>query len=457
MIRLLSIAGFIAITTIVFTKINDMQPEPYMDEIFHIPQAQNYCHLHYDQWNDKITTLPGLYFASQIPLTIYSLGNFEKLKENCSAYFLRLTNIMFIIGCYFIFYEISRILRHHRNEAPSKLKGHTNALVLTFFPLLYFYSFMYYTDVGSTFFVFLCYYCSLLDCHITSAAVGCIAVLFRQTNIIWVGFSAATSIIQYLLNNGHIYKKSNNILVDIVDLVKGCLMYFLDIVKIAVPYILVLVAFVVFVITNNGIVVGDRSAHEASFNVPQMLYFAAFASVFASFLYTRYLSLKRITNAIKNMSLLKLILALVIIGVMIVAVHKLTYVHKYLISDNRHYPFYIWRKIINRHWAARYALIPIYFLSWCLISNELKAGTTNLWMLIFYACTFVTLVPQKLLEFRYFIVPFLLFRLHIRTPTYLELLIEFLLYSGINAGTIYLFIYKPFYWPSEESVQRFMW
>lgn len=35
-------------------------PEPYLDEIFHIPQAQKYCQGRWSEWDNKITTPPGL-------------------------------------------------------------------------------------------------------------------------------------------------------------------------------------------------------------------------------------------------------------------------------------------------------------------------------------------------------------------------------------------------------------
>lgn len=35
-------------------------PEPYLDEIFHIPQARRYCQGRWLEWDDKITTPPGL-------------------------------------------------------------------------------------------------------------------------------------------------------------------------------------------------------------------------------------------------------------------------------------------------------------------------------------------------------------------------------------------------------------
>ena len=34
---------FICISGVIQLKFDNEQPEPYMDEIFHIPQAQRYC------------------------------------------------------------------------------------------------------------------------------------------------------------------------------------------------------------------------------------------------------------------------------------------------------------------------------------------------------------------------------------------------------------------------------
>jgi alpha-1,2-glucosyltransferase len=38
--------------------------DPYMDEIFHIPQSQKYCRGNFTEWDPKITTFPGLYLSS---------------------------------------------------------------------------------------------------------------------------------------------------------------------------------------------------------------------------------------------------------------------------------------------------------------------------------------------------------------------------------------------------------
>lgn len=40
--------------------VNTIIPDPYMDEIFHVPQMQQYCRGHSREWDSKITTPPGL-------------------------------------------------------------------------------------------------------------------------------------------------------------------------------------------------------------------------------------------------------------------------------------------------------------------------------------------------------------------------------------------------------------
>ena len=40
---LLLVAAYAGLTLAILTSIHSVQPDPYMDEIFHIPQAQKYC------------------------------------------------------------------------------------------------------------------------------------------------------------------------------------------------------------------------------------------------------------------------------------------------------------------------------------------------------------------------------------------------------------------------------
>ena len=80
----------------------DTVPEPYMDEVFHIPQARAYCAGNYSQWDPKITTLPGLYLFSVgilRPLHLLSPSQFQSLisqslLSTCTVPALRAVNIL---------------------------------------------------------------------------------------------------------------------------------------------------------------------------------------------------------------------------------------------------------------------------------------------------------------------------------------------------------------------------
>jgi hypothetical protein len=81
-----------------------------------------------------------------------------------------------------------------------------------------------------------------------------------------------------------------------------------------------------------------------------------------------------------------------------------------------------------------------------------------LWLLFYVICLVATLVPSPLLEFRYFVIPFFLYRLHIRPQRTRSLVVELLLAVTVNACVIWLFVARPFNWPHEpHEVQRFMY
>lgn len=152
------------------------------------------------------------------------------------------------------------------------------------------------------------------------------------------------------------------------------------------------------------------------------------------------------------------------------------YEHPFILSDNRHYSFYVWKKIYRRHWTVRYALTPVYILSSVLnlqvfgkyssCSNKhitnggfLAQYNSVLLTIGYLFVLLLTLVPSPLLEFRYFIIPFLFYMIHIPPPTQtVRTLISLGVYFAIHIATIYLFIYKPFIWQNEPNqLQRFMW
>jgi hypothetical protein len=87
---------------------------------------------------------------------------------HCSTSALRSTNILFAIGIFFVVWALLRQLH------PSSHHGWFRPVVafnVTIFPAGYFYTFLYYTDHGSVFFVLLSYLLVLRRWYLLSAMV----------------------------------------------------------------------------------------------------------------------------------------------------------------------------------------------------------------------------------------------------------------------------------------------
>lgn len=212
-----------------------------------------------------------------------------------------------------------------------------------------------------------------------------------------------------------------------------------------------------------------------------------------------------------------MILGFTIVAVIIV--HFNTIVHPFTLADNRHYPFYVFRYFILPPYR-KYLLAPIYIVcGWlCIIALGPASSTSTAristsktsaedsrtitfarvdtvhvsFVLIFLVSTALSLITAPLVEPRYFLIPWLIWRLHV--PELLEsdtakadtpkmdhntkdakpasgvlhdvfvvlgrnaLTIELLWYTLVNFITGFLFISRPFAWNQEPGkLQRFMW
>lgn len=199
--------------------------------------------------------------------------------------------------------------------------------------------------------------------------------------------------------------------------------------------------------------------------------------------------------------------AIIFLTLMFAAVYYNTFAHPFTLADNRHYVFYVFRWFLLRHPLARYVAVPVYFLcGWCVITalgtsgppptgpskqpktarppkpnpSNAHDGNKVSFVLIWLASTSLALITVPLVEPRYFIVPWVLWRLHLPAttspleewlrrgtmlswPKYHQLDIhrlglETVWFAMINLVTGYVFLYRGFEWPQEPgTVQRFMW
>ncbi|KAG2187304.1 hypothetical protein INT44_004989 [Umbelopsis vinacea] len=454
-------ASLLATAAIVNATVKD----PYMDEIFHIPQAQRYCKADYWTWDPMITTPPGLYLISSSILTPLM----QWLQQDlCTTAILRGTNIIFATGILVVLSKLLKVL--HPGIDSTRLSLY--ALALGCFPVSLFYTFLYYTDTGSTFFVLLSYLLAKQRRYWSSGLIALISLAFRQTNIVWLIFTAGISAVDILGVNKKSDDLSQTLYNPVADRATSIAQYLQSVQSLVIlaitklpqliprlsTFVLSIGAFASFIYWNKGIVLGDHSAHVAGLHFPQLFYFISFLTFFALPFMVDTKIMKRAMQQLQTLSLVRFISAAAIASGMLYLVHNYTYEHPYLLADNRHYSFYLWRKLYKRHWSVRYLLTPIYMACGWLCYITIAPSVTVLFLLAFSAATALTLVPSPLLEFRYFIIPVYIFLVHIKVPSKFKSGLAIVLYLSINAWTIWMFLHKGFIWDSEIGrVQRFIW
>lgn len=263
----------------------------------------------------------------------------------------------------------------------------------------------------------------------------------------------------------------------------------------------------VIVVITRLTCIGDKSAHTATLHLPQMLYFWPYIAFFSFPLIIGSL-LSRVTQQLPTgprtffdnifgqrkttiTPTFATALAFIIIG--LATVHFNTIIHPYTLADNRHYVFYVFR-VLRRHPAIKYAAVPVYYVCFWMVVHALgteseseapkkqdsrKTPSTKghsrsqsckiSFVVAFIGTTTLSVVTAPLVEPRYFIIPWIIWRLHTpylprwrtsdKSRSYdLRLVLETSWLLLINAALGYNFLYRGFSWPQEPGkIQRFLW
>ncbi|KAG2262378.1 hypothetical protein Bca52824_069457 [Brassica carinata] len=471
--------------------VNHIVPDPYMDEIFHVPQAQQYCSGNFRSWDPMITTPPGLYYLSLAHVASLFPGMLllmritsQSFSEACTTSILRSTNAVFAVLCGVLVYEIIRFL----GPSLSDRKATLMALVVSLYPLHWFFTFLYYTDVASLTAFLAMYLACLRKRYFLSALFGTLAILIRQTNVVWMLFVACSGVLDFTLDSPSRQKISrkrrkhdssldardrfdrgksasstedtSGLVYDVYAVISTSWnMKWKILVKFS-PFIVVVVAFGIFILWNGGIVLGAKEAHVVSPHFAQIMYFSLVSALFTAPLHFSVDQLRNLLQELRQNWPLSLLLTLVALIAGFASVHFFSLAHPYLLADNRHYPFYLWRKIINAHCLVKYMLVPVYVYSWFSILTLLAKTRRKIWVLVYFLATCAVLVPTPLIEFRYYTIPFYIFMLHscVRsngcTTTWL---LTGTIFVCVNVFTMAMFLFRPFKWSHEDGVQRFIW
>ncbi|XP_010534313.1 PREDICTED: dol-P-Glc:Glc(2)Man(9)GlcNAc(2)-PP-Dol alpha-1,2-glucosyltransferase isoform X2 [Tarenaya hassleriana] len=482
--------------------VNSIVPEPYMDEIFHVPQAQQYCKGNLRSWDPMITTPPGLYYLSLAHVASLLPGMFltrhiRSFSEACSTSVLRSTNSVLAVFCSVLVYEIITFLRPNLNDRTVT----SMAAVLTLYPLHWFFTFLYYTDVASLTAVLAMYLTCLKKKYKLSALLGTLAVFIRQTNVIWMLFAVCSGVIDITLSGvrdreeihessqeknqppnskgatmrSNLRKRKSNGFQDmrnhyIRNRKNGGLFYEVQALisrtwsmkwRLLVnfsPFIAVVIAFGAFILWNGGIVLGAKEAHVVSLHFAQMMYFSLVSALFTAPLHFSLDQVRNLLREIQRNGIVSLAFSIVALAAGFISVHFFSLAHPYLLADNRHYTFYTWRKIINAHRSMKYLLVPLYVYSWFSALSLLGKTQRKTWVLAYFLCTCAVLVPAPLIEFRYYTIPFYIFVLHSGVSNFRTWLLTGAIFLCINVFTMAMFLFRPFQWSHEHGgVQRFIW
>ncbi|KAI3878231.1 hypothetical protein MKW92_032089 [Papaver armeniacum] len=438
--------------------VNHIVPHPYMDEIFHIPQAQEYCKGNFRSWDPMITTPLACMDGCTKAVSLFS--------EVCSPAILRSVNGVLTVIC-----------------SSDKRKATLQAVVISLYPLHWFFAFLYYTDVASLTLVLAMYLACLKRHYQLSALLGAIAILIRQTNVVWMLFVACSGIIDFTLLPKRIEKvqpdgqdasvreydglvgkkgtpvnsnlrkrkmdKPSNVVKNpisksvistsgLLDEAQVILLRMwnlkLEVLLSFGPFLVVFLAFVVFVFWNGSIVLGAKEAHSASLHFAQIMYFALVSALAMAPLLFQFQAVSMLCKSLwKNRPLS-------IFQVVLVSIAGFLSVHYFRSPDNRHYTFYIWR-VIQYHWLMKYLLIPLYAYSWLSIIHDLGKGRQKIWVLVFLLACAGVLVPAPLIEFRYYTIPFYFLILHSQINDYRNWLLMGVMYAAVNIFTMWMFLF----------------
>ncbi|VAH33929.1 unnamed protein product [Triticum turgidum subsp. durum] len=440
--------------------VDSIVPDPYMDEIFHVPQAQHYCRGDFLTWDPMITTPPGLYYISLAYLASLFPGAWaikvaEAFDPLCTTALLRSTNVIMAMVCGVLVHDLLLCIK----PGIGKMKATAYAILVALYPVHWFFTFLYYTDVASLAAVLAMYLSCLKKRFWVSALFGALSILFRQTNVIWMIFFAANGAIAYVQDlslsdcpsdeNSEPTDKSRAEVSDRDSKVSA-----LGLRRRRTNHS----------ISKRGVVSGStkshtsaKEAHVVSPHFAQLLYFGL---VSATALLPWHFTPGRVSDLFhwcrknKTFSSLAMLIAL---GLSFVAIHLFSIAHPYLLADNRHYTFYIWRKVIQAHWMMKYILIPLYVYSWFSVINILGKSQPRVWVVSFVFSVALVLVPAPLVEFRYYTIPLVVLVLNSPVIGNGKLLALGSAYAAVDLFTLAMFLFRPFHWGHEPGTQRFMW
>jgi len=326
---------------------------------------------------DETPSLPG--YAISIGIIDHFIG----LSKQAS----RLATTIFSLLSVLIFYLIAKRIDSKMSEIKT--------LQYFFFPILFVFFFLLYTDVYSLLYTLITFLLVLKRRYFWAGFFGFLSLLIRQNNIIWLGFFCV-----YILLDKYIDVKVRNLT-----------KYFKDI----TIFILSFISAIVFIVINKGAVMGETNQmnHPLSFHL-ENIFFLLFLFFFL-FLPLNIANFPKIIRLLKSNLPTFLFLTLLLVNIFLLYLLNFKVESPYNGPSNFTLRNIILNDIIANPLNKSIAFIPIGYSILSLCVTPLK----NKKHYLIYLFTFIFLGLSWLIEQRYYLIPFTFFILFKKSQSFL--------------------------------------
>jgi alpha-1,2-glucosyltransferase len=351
-----------------------------VDETFHYSQIKNFLEFNF-HLSPSLAMLPGYHYA------VFALALIFGAKSVAS---IRFISFCIAILSMAVFYVLARHLREQ--DSPSK------TLQYVFFPLLYPFFFVIYTEALSILLVCLAIYLTLRKRYYVAGLVGILSCLVRQDNIVWVGF-------MFLLLVYDVVRAGNINAVARAGERLGVGMVTMKTVAVnGVVYLAAFMLFAAFVLVNKGVAVADVEMNLLSRIHLGNVYFLLF-TFFFMFLPMNLANAPKIVALVRRHKLVPVY----IIGLFLLFLATFKIDHPY--NTEPWAQWFLSNQILN-YFNQDPLRKALFFLP--ILYSVLSLLTTRLYERKYYLIfplSILFLAPHWPVDPRYYLIPFVLFLL----------------------------------------------
>jgi len=336
---------------------------PFSDEKDHYSQIVDLARGIYPQ---KTTVFPGYHLV---------IAALVRLSGKISVNLVRTWTVLISILSILVFHALNRTIRGDEKESAS-----LGTLQYIFFPLLFPFFCLIYTDVLSLLIVMLSLLASMKRREHLAGTIGILATIIRQSNIVWLAFVFVLLLFRILES-----KKGPDAFKDLVKRGWVCLLGF--------------ALFLLFVVLNRGVAMGDKLAHPFPQFHLSNVYFMLFLFFFL------FLPL--------NMANFRLLFSRrwAVIGVLFlfpIFLGTFSITHPY---NSINYVYYLRNRVLFFFTGSPLLTILFYVpVAYSILSLSVTPLREKEFLLL-YPFSVLSLVPLWLVEQRYYFIPLVFFSL----------------------------------------------